>query len=432
MKSINNNSLQETSRFNVITATFRIWIREYQLIFNDVGIMIILFAVPLLYPVLYSFIYYPEVVRELPVAVVDLSNSTDSRKFSRNMDATPELRIASNCASMEEAIELFKQKKVRGIVLIPASYSKDIAMHRPAVISTYADMEFFLYYKALVSGSSFVALQNGRDLQIQRMLDSGVPKTQASISAEPLKVIDNALTNQAGGFASYGIPAALILIIQQTIVLAIGIMAGTSRERHPTGTLIAPDPNRLGTFRLVIGKSAAYFSIYALLSIYMLGLIPMWFGYARNSNFTNLIALITPFLLSSIFMAMSLSVVFQKRESAMMLFIFTSIPCFFLSGLIWPLSNFGPVWLVVRDLFPSSEAMFGFMKMNSLGASIYETRKEIMTLWIQTGVYFLLACSVYAFQVRKSSDLWNRFSSNRVNSIRQKINSSKSSSTIAD
>ena len=54
--------------------------REFQLIFSDVGVMILIFAVPLIYPMLYSFIYYPEVVRDLPVAVVDMSHSSDSRQ----------------------------------------------------------------------------------------------------------------------------------------------------------------------------------------------------------------------------------------------------------------------------------------------------------------------------------------------------------------
>jgi ABC-2 type transport system permease protein len=236
-------------------------------------------------------------------------------------------------------------------------------------------------------------------------MNEGLTERQAEVTAEPLKLIDNAMANPAGGFASYGIPAALILIIQQTLIIAIGIMAGTARERHPYGTLISLDRRRMGTFRLVIGKSAAYFTIYALLCVYMLGMIPQWFGYVRSANFTELIALMTPFLLSSIFLGLTLSILFRNRESAMLLYLFTSIPLLFLSGIIWPLSNFSPVWLAVREIFPSSNAMFGFIKMNSLGATIFETRKEILALWIQAGIYFLTACLVYGYQVRFSEHL---------------------------
>ncbi len=388
-----------------LAGMLRIWMREFQLIFKDVGVMVIIFAVPLVYPLLYSFIYYPEVVSDLPIAVVDLSHSAESRRFARNLDATPDLRVTAQTMTMNEATELFKKREVRGIVEIPETFSADIAMKRQTTVSAYADMEFFLYYKALMTGSSFVALETGKQIQVTNLMNEGLTERQAEVTAEPIRLVDNVMANSAGGFASYGIPAALILIIQQTLVLAIGILAGTARERHPFGTLVPLYRKRMGTLRLVAGKTAAYFTIYSLLCIYMLGMIPQWFGYAHSANLTGIMALMSPFLLSSIFFGLTLSVVFKNRESAMMLYLFTSIPLLFLSGIIWPLSNFSPVWLVVREIFPSSNAMFGFIKMNSLGASISETSREIVSLWIQAGVYFLTACIAYGYQVYNSESL---------------------------
>lgn len=399
----------------------RIWMRELHLIFLDVGVMSVLFAAPLLYPLLYSTIYYPEVVREMPIAVVDLSHTSTSRQFTRKLDATPELKVTENCASMEEAILAFKNRKIRGIVQIPETFSSDIAMNRQTTISTYADMEFFMYYKALTAGATYVILDAGNRIQINNLMKEGLTEKQAQVSAEPVKLVDNVMANKAGGFANYGVPASLILIIQQTLILAIGIMAGTARERHTFGTLVPLDRKRLGTLRLVLGKSAAYFTIYAILSVYMLGMIPQWFGYGRAASLPELIALIIPFLLSATFFGLTLSVIFKNRESPMMLYAFTSIPILFLSGVIWPLSSFSSVWLSVREIFPSSNAIFGFVKMKSLGATIYETRKEIMALWIQTGVYFLTACMVYGYQVHFSEKLRSDLASHPYKEIRRII-----------
>jgi ABC-2 type transport system permease protein len=395
--------------------------RELQLIFSDVGVMVLIFAVPLIYPILYSFIYYPEVVRDLPIAVVDMSHSSDSRKFIRDIDATPDLKVSANSISMEEAILMFKKREIRGIIQIPETFSSDIASQRQTTISAYADMEFFLYYKAMLTGTSFAALEAGKKIQVKNLMNNGLTPEQAEIAAEPVKFIDNAMANQAGGFASYGIPAALILIIQQTLIIAIGILAGTARERHVFGTLVPLDPKRLGAFRLVTGKAAAYFIIYSLLCVYMLGMIPEWFGYGQSADFIEIIALITPFILSSIFIGLTLSVIFENRESPIMLYLFTSIPLLFLSGIIWPLSNFSTIWLGVREIFPSSNAIFGYIKMNSLGATIFETRKEIMTLWIQTGIYFLTSCITYGYQVNFSAHLRGELVSHPYNEVRKRL-----------
>lgn len=383
-----------------VANTFRVCRREYQLIFTDLGVVVLLLVVPIVYPALYSFIYYPEVVRDLPVSVVDFSHSPASRDFLRGINATPELSIEHHCLSMEEAIGRFKKGQSNGIVVIPENFSNNITAGQQAVISVYADMKFFLHYKAIMMGSSFVTLQKGSDIQMERLLARGLSPHQAEVQANPILLNGSAIANQAGGFASYGIPAALMLIIQQTLVLSIGILAGTARERHAGGLLVPTDKRRMGTFRLVLGKSAAYFTIYLILSIYMLGLIPRIFGYPQMAEPGELLALVIPYLLSAIFMGMTLSVLFKNRESPMLLYLFTSFPLLFLSGIIWPLSNMDSLWLMVREIFPSTNAMYGFIKMNTLGAGIAETRNEIMALWMQSGFYFLTACLVYWRQVK--------------------------------
>lgn len=390
---------------SAISNTALIFQRELHLLLSDLGVTILLLIVPVVYPFLYSLIYYPEVVRDLPVAVVDLSQTADSRAFIRKLNATPDLDIRYENISMEEAAEKFRKRENRGIILIPETYSSDLALGRQAVVSLYADMEFFLYYKAMVMGAGLVSIEEGNDIQVKRLLNAGLSERQAEVFSNPFVISGSAIANPAGGFASYGIPAALMLIIQQTLVLAIGIMAGTARERHKMGTLIPCDLRRMGTLRMVMGKSAAYFFIYAVMSFYMLGAIPAWFGYPDKAGFSQLVALMVPYLLSAIFFGLSLSVFFKNRETPMLLYLFLSLPLLFLSGIIWPLSNMSPVWQALRSIFPSSHAMLGYIKMNSLGADISETSHEIAMLWKLTAFYFITACLVYKTQIAKVKKL---------------------------
>ena len=90
---------------------------ELRNIFKDQGILIFFFLVPLAYPLLYSFIYTNEVVREVPVAVVDDSRSTTSREYLRNVDATPDVRIAAHCKDMDEAKATIRRRDTYGIMI---------------------------------------------------------------------------------------------------------------------------------------------------------------------------------------------------------------------------------------------------------------------------------------------------------------------------
>ncbi len=70
--------------------TFR---NEWSIIIHDVGALLFFLALPLLYPVVYTLIYLPEIVTEMPVAVVDNSRTPASREFVRPASASPSISI---------------------------------------------------------------------------------------------------------------------------------------------------------------------------------------------------------------------------------------------------------------------------------------------------------------------------------------------------
>ena len=96
-------------------------------------------------------------------------------------------------------------------------------------------------------------------------------------------------------------------------------------------------------------------------------------------------------LLACILLALLLSRWIREREACMLLFVFTSVPLLFLSGISWPGSSIPPFWQVVSWLFPSTFGINGFVRINSLGASLSDVWMEYLALWIQAIVYYLIA-----------------------------------------
>ena len=68
-------------------------IKELKRIFADSYVLIIFLLGGLIYPLIYGLVYHGATVDEMPVAVVDLSQSSDSRRFIQKLDATRELDI---------------------------------------------------------------------------------------------------------------------------------------------------------------------------------------------------------------------------------------------------------------------------------------------------------------------------------------------------
>ena len=149
-----------------INDLFYIWKREFQTTFRDQGVLIFFILVPLGYPLLYSFIYDNEVVREVPAVVVDDSHSSLSREYLRKVDATPDVKIVSYCADMEEAKQMLKNRRAYGIIYIPSDFSDNIAKGKQTQVSIYCDMSGLLYYKSMLLANTAVSLNMNKDIKL--------------------------------------------------------------------------------------------------------------------------------------------------------------------------------------------------------------------------------------------------------------------------
>lgn len=372
---------------------FYVWKQELRNLFRDQGVLIFFVLVPLTYPLIYSFIYTNETVREVPAVVVDNSRSSLSREYLRKVDASPETSIVAHCADMEEARLMLKERKTYGIIYIPSGFSDDIVRGKQTQVSIFCDMSGLLYYKALLTANTNVSLAMNADIKMERAGNTTV--RQDEITAYPIEYEDIAIFNPTNGFAAFLIPAVLILIIQQTLLLGIGLAAGTAREQNRFKELIPDAPHYNGTFRIVMGKGLSYFMVYSLVAVYILCVVPRLFSLNQIAIPSVLALFALPYLTACIFFAMTASIAIRNRETCMLLFVFTSVPLLFLSGISWPGAAMPEFWRYFSYIFPSTFGINGYVRINSMGATLNEVAFEYQALWIQTGIYFLTTCLVY-------------------------------------
>ena len=379
---------------------FYIWKQEFRTTFRDQGVLIFFVLVPLVYPLIYSFIYTNETIREVPTVVVDNSRSSLSREYLRKVDASPETSIVAYCADMEEAKLMLKDRKANGIIYIPAHFSDDIVQGKQTQVSIFCDMSGLLYYKALLTANTNVSLAMNAAIKMERA--GNTTARQDEITAYPIEYEDVAIFNPTNGFAAFLIPAVLILIIQQTLLLGIGLSAGTAREHNQFKDLVPINRHYNGTLRIVMGKGLSYFMVYSLVAVYILCVVPRLFSLNQIAIPGVLTLFTLPYLTACIFFAMTASIAIRNRETCMLLFVFTSVPLLFLSGISWPGSAMPSFWRYFSYLFPSTFGINGYVRINSMGATLNEVAFEYRALWMQTGIYFLTTCFVYRRQIIQS------------------------------
>ncbi len=358
----------------------------------DEGVIVFFVIVPFLYPLLYAYLYNNESVREVPTVVVDNSHSQLSREFVRRVDATGDVDIVSYCQDMEEAKEMIHQREAYGLIYIPKDFAKDVAEHRQTTVELYSDMSGILYYKAVLSSCTEVSLEMNKE--IKAALLPGATEQQISAFQYPIEYQYVPMFNTQSGFCTFIIPAVLMLIIQQTMVLGVGMMAGEEREK--VRKHIA-EPHIIGKnpSEILLGKSTVIFTIYIIVALYLVCIVPMLFNLIHIWRWQTLLAFMVPFITACVFFSISLSSIAHDRESFIIMFVFLSIPLLFASGISWPSSNIPIFWKGFSWLFPSTFGINGYVRITEMGATLEDVQHELNALWIQTFVYGAISYLVY-------------------------------------
>lgn len=375
-----------------------IWYDEVRTVLRDKGILIFIVFVPLAYPLLYSYVYTNEVCRDVPAAVVDDSKSTLSREFISNVDGTPDVKIIGTFSNVKDAEQSIKEHDAYAMIQIPESFEYDLRHGNQTKVGLYCDMSSMLYYKAFLLACTDVSLNMNNDIKVERL--GSITTRDEEITKMPILYEHKSMYNPQQGFAAFLIPPILMLIIQQTLLLGIGMEMGNTREKY-MGSVIPFDFHYKRVMPIVWGKALVYFPLYFVEAVYMVTFVNRSFRLPTMGDYGTFVLFIIPYLLACIFFAITLSSLIYRREDCILIFVFMSVPMVFLSGVSWPRSAMPQFWRYFSDIFPSTLGMNGYVRIMTMGCSIHDIANIYIGLWIQTAFYFGTACLVYFKNIQK-------------------------------
>ena len=370
---------------------------EYQRILHSLPILVVLGGGIFLYGMLYNYMYSPNVLREVPVVVVDESQTPLSRHYIRLLDATPQVRVQGVITNMPEARKRMKETEVVGILSIPANFDAKVGREEEAVFVSFNSTMAFLSYAALKEASSGAMLALDDEVRPGQVVFLQPDVVQPVINTPSILVQGIALYNESGGYATYLIPAVIMVIIFQTMLMVISMRCGKENEQRMRPLLGVSHHDSSGgmAMNIVIGKSVVYVGFYALFAIFLLGLLPLVFDLPHLASPLLLIQLMIPYLLATAFFGLACSPFCKDSDAPLLLIAFFSVGLLFLSGISWPLELMPWPWRLLHCLLPAPVGVLAFVKATSMGADISDISREMMLLWGQCAVYFIVACWVY-------------------------------------
>lgn len=364
--------------------------REFRRIATSPPILLVLAGGIFLYGLLYNYMYAPNLVRKTPIAVVDLSHSSLSREYIRLLNATPQTNILLQTPDILEARQWMKQGRVEGILYVPSDFEKRVSRGETSYFTLYASTDAFLIFKGLQESASQVMLEVNNRHRADGIVFLPPAGMVAAGYARPIEVVGETIYNPTEGYGSYLIPAVLIVIIFQTLLMLIAMLRGEEAERESAhvGKFLLPHREVWKqVLRLITGRTVAYVMLYSVFSCFLIGFLPHLFGIPHQGTIPEIVGLMVPFLVATSFFGLAISRWFTDSEAPLLMIAFFSVGYIFLSGISYPLELMPWYWKAAHHLFPVAPAALAFVKQSSMDATWSDVAPQILTLWIQVLVY---------------------------------------------
>ena len=391
--------------------TLRVAWRELYAISHSLPVLLVLVGGVFLYGLLYNYMYAPNVVHEVPIAVVDHSQSALSRQYIRWLDATPGVQVVHRTQQMPEAKRLMQQAEVYGILYLPRDLTQRLYDGRPAVYPIYASTDAFLYYETIEKANLEVMEAIDGAYRMSLIATQPLPSLMAAATQSPVTVVGTALYNPTEGYGTYLIPSVLMIIIFQTLMLLVAMMAGDEhrlRLLRPYSRLRCTPLH--AALSLVCGKSLTYVLLYALFALFLLGTLPQLFALPHRASVWSLAVLLVPYLCSPSFLGLALSRWYTDAEAPVLLITFFSIGFIFLSGVSYPFELMPWYWQCAHYLIPAAPAVLAFVELSSMGATLHDVAPSLIALTTQAAVYFVAAACTYRHKLATTGTSKHQYS----------------------
>lgn len=362
--------------------------REFKLFFKDTTLLSVFILAPVLYAVIFGFVYSEGKLQDLPVIVVDQDNTPLSNQLIDMLNDNEKLKVVEvKYDNIGTNDDLLKYKAVI-VVVIPERFEASVLQKRYPEINTYINTTNLLTANMASQGVQTTLGTFNAGIDIQSLKKTGKNNVQAASQYEPFKVNYIRLFNESGNYLSYMWPGVLAVILQQ--VLLLGLAVSFSRE-YENKTFNSELLNRTrSAFTAIMVKVLPFW----ILTVFTLGMFYMFhfiFKAPVPSPLGKYVVTTALFVGSISFLGVTVSALLPSSLKATQVLMLMATPAFIIGGYSWPLEAMPAGVRFLANIIPLTPFLNAHKLMLFQNAELYQVTEYLRHLVILLVVYGILA-----------------------------------------
>ncbi len=371
------------SHFNI----FKNFWEEIKFAFKARYPFMFIIIIPFVYPLLITLTYANQSVVERHVVIMDEDNSDLSRAFILNVDATQGAEVIRHVYTAEEGVQAVISREADAFIHIPEDFSAKFKRIEQADMKAYVYATNMMIYAAVMTAIQETVLSMNHDLALERVTTpKGITRDRAESIVDPIRYDKAMLFSPTLAYSSFICPVLFLLVVQQMMLIVPGLSIGFRRETDP-------EFKKRHLWLIDYLPHFIFFAIWAMVGVaFIYGFLCPTFGWPMASFKEMFILAMTICLLHFPISAILMSVA-QDKFTTFQLVLALSVPCFMISGYVWPQYSM-PGWVSsMSDWFIINPVSQGLRKVVFKGQSIQDLGPEYAKM-LKIFVYYCIAAVI--------------------------------------
>lgn len=380
----------------LIRSVFR---EEWREIVKDRRLLMVLIITPVIYAVMFGFLYANQRITEMPVTVYDGDNSQLSRQIIQAFDATDTFNVVEQTRNEEDAVRQVETGEAKVGLIIPDNFSTGIKHGENIPVMTLIDGSNMMYSNSASRIANQVISSISAGVSAKTLEMKGFNEDQASSAFSAIPFRSRVLFNPTYDYKLFMPIGVLSAALQQCLLLGIALSCTRDKER---GTWVQYSDWRFTPWKLALAKLVPYYLAGTLNVVTVFGLSALVFDIPFKGQ-------LLPFVLVSLLFNFALcglgflfSMVSKTRVDATQTLMLFAVPAFMLSGYTWPLEAMPSFLRGVAHILPLTYYLDAVRSITLKGLDMAYIMKDILALGLIGLVCLLLSFIVFPLQFRKA------------------------------
>jgi ABC-2 type transport system permease protein len=371
---------------------------EFRRIFSNNVVMLVFFAAPVVYGLLFVQMYEKGKITEMPVLLVDEDHSPLSARLIDALDDNENLKVAEIRYQRTNLAAEMPAREYVSVISIPSGFESAVLQKRYPELQVDMNLTNLVTANFATRAIQLVMGSFNAGLEMESLRKTGMNQEYAAQLYEPFKVSYNRLYNPSGNYKELMMPGIFGTVMQQVLFLALALVFARDVEDDYFRKLVKT--NSHASYHILL-KITPFIFLSALLWLIVGFFFPL-FKIAIPVFNMPVLALVIVFTMACMLMGMLFSLVLPSQLKATELLMVLATPSFLLSGYTWPTEAMPVLVQRFADIIPLTHFLHGFRKAAIYGGTMHDIQPQLLALGILAIVCLIVLLLVLQWRINKA------------------------------